>query len=1437
MTRRSTNWRWLGAALTLLFVVGCAQSNGDVVRVQPNVVRKSDLLDGQWFFRNTVTWTPFNTQFTYPGQTGNMEKLVWEIQEGNLVGYRSYAYTVGADSIVDSSSKVSGTTAKYCDAAGKCTGGQKYYGAPVVAFPIQSHFDIQRGYSNSTGEQTNVISENSSDRPWNQREYIRVNWSANILNVGSGLNWGTVQNPAGGSTSSNWIQPNEPGTDPYDWPTFEYADTNNDGKEELTYFDITGRYMAMPDSVYYEGYGTIPLCWFATGIYDCSASEIHMRTSIAKVDTTWSRDYEPLQFPNDLMSYFGYFRTDRLNYDRKFGYNDSAVIRLANRHRVWKEYYQKENGEVTDKPIAMAARTPNPVKYYFTPANRMGGEARYAEFWEPGRTIEKEFDRAFRRAIGAAQQKDPADVRQMFYLCNNPVKSGDPLECGDPGYSPKIGDLRHSFVNTVAEPVANGLLGYGPSSSDPETGQMISGMSNTYTWGVDLYGRDVTNWILLLTGEKQESEYISGQQVKDFINNNPVYNIAKLQKQGLIQSELQGVPTRNEESKGVWDRPSQRMAQLMGTIAADKSIIASKGDQLKKAADELAKHPELEAAVLDNPDMQADLINLLPPFAQVAARRDPSFLREASRSVLTNIKLSQNWEKQRLDYLSKNSITTFDFYDRTLVGVASEMLTFRNSRVNELVNGGDPRCANTSGCTTEEARGIADDEIARKVRQQVWLSTALHETGHTLNLRHNFQGSYDSINYFDSYWDIRKDTLTVTQNNQLKLPRTPADMKKAAEGTQAQLISGMHNHEYSSIMDYSGKIFTDWSGIGRYDEAAIIFAYSGDTQPGYVEVFNNARKTSKVVPGSDGANLTISGAGADLPMVNVTHTNPNVRNYTERFHYSTVPLHFGEGNDVNAIISDGIIKLRDRRLEKWSAVVADEERVRTALLNDPTLIDDPDRAAGVLGSPLLRVPYMFCTDESADGPVLSCNRFDRGPDYFEIVRTKLEDYWYYYYDTHFRRDSVFFSGNGAFNRTFSTYYFVANSYKHWVWEFYKKSTRNQEQVSRYKIDPLLQDYWTMAVLDGVNQHLNVMSVPPDGLFMFRNLRGGPRWDLISQGDDFDYLNPTGRQRLEELYTSRYAAQDFVVIPRGLGRRMYSRYDYKSGFGFFNRMLEAGHYNDQVGAMYAAVLPEIDVQGVDVTADNDRYAIPYYLVFRDEFTKTFSSLWANDEEKIRPTAYKTVNAANQVEDNANIEWRTYVRGSSFFSGFNYPRERTNCNTGAGEKPYENDCWVPTQRPAPANIQLTYTSRIYGLYLGMALFRVNFDLDYAKANQIFKLGSGEAFTVAAGYHKVEVPDVVTGHRYVAIEKDGAAPNSTGAVRMIGIANEYLTMVRDPATCPLPDYVFFQGYTCLPADQANNPAIIEDRRKYWTEVFQDAIRDLDMQRGMYSVFGKAF
>ena len=53
-------------------------------------------------------------------------------------------------------------------------------GNPVFAYKITSHFDRQRDYNPATGEQTNVLLENTTDRPWYQREYMRVDWRSNV---------------------------------------------------------------------------------------------------------------------------------------------------------------------------------------------------------------------------------------------------------------------------------------------------------------------------------------------------------------------------------------------------------------------------------------------------------------------------------------------------------------------------------------------------------------------------------------------------------------------------------------------------------------------------------------------------------------------------------------------------------------------------------------------------------------------------------------------------------------------------------------------------------------------------------------------------------------------------------------------------------------------------------------------------------------------------------------------------------------------------------------------------------------------------------------------------------------------------------------------------------------------------------------------------------
>lgn len=1421
MNRQPT--RWLSLTLAGFVVASCAQNRGDINRVQPNVLKKADLLDGQWYFRNTVTKTPATTGFTFTGETGSLEKLVWEIQENHLVGYRSYPYIVGIDSNIEKTSIPSGTTTRICDEDGKCVGGQRYYGAPLVAYPILRHFDIQREYSTATGEQGNVIMENGTDRPWYQREYLRVNWSANLLNQGDSMSWNTLQNPAGGTDFNAWIQKNEPGTDSYDWPTFEY-----DSNGKLTYFDFTGRYMARPTSYFFEGYGAYPACFLREGVrYDCTAQEIQMRTSLARVDPKVTNDYEPLVYGHDMMSKFGYFRTERLNYDRKYGNTESARILLANRYRIFKGAFEKDASGNPDasRPLPMEQRELKPIVYYTSPKDRMGDDATFQTYLEAARVLEANWDRAFRRAAAAAVGKSPSDVPQMFYVCENPVPAGAPAACGKEGFEARFGDLRYSFLYTITDPVPNGLLGYGPSSADPETGEIISANANTYSAAVETLAQRTLDTINLLMGETTIENVIKGEDVLEFMKNNPSYPARARTKQGQLESELQGIAQTGQPTKGAFERPTQALTGTLQRMSAQGGLPKFQGDRMKAAVDILEQHPELEATILDNPEVQADLVGLLPEPMREQASEDPDFARQASRQVLTRFTDSRAYQQSRIEWASRRNMYLVEFMDRPLLSLALREHQLRQVRINELT---------AEGRTPEEARRLADDDVRKRLRQAIWRATSEHEFGHTVGLRHNFQGSFDAINYFDSYWDLRKNTLTVKQGTSQVVPRTPTDLLNVALGTEEQLYGGMREFEYSSIMDYGGKVNADISGIGKYDEAAILFAYSGGREPGYVEVFEKLREGSLNFPGSDGQTLSLKGAAADLPITNAEHIHPGIANFTERYHYSTVPLRFGEGNNVSTVVNDGLNKLRTRKLMKWSDVKREHERVAGLLKNNA------NPSAAELRNVPLEVPYMFCTDDHV-GSVLSCNRFDRGPDYLEMAQTKVEDYWNSYYFTHFKRDRYNFTSSGALNSAYGTFYDLGSIYKHWTNALVGQTQASQQALKKYAYDAQMQDTWTMAVIDGINANLSVLTVPPAGFFRYRELPPAGEWDIVSEGVDFDDLSPEGIRILQNYYSNpqvfQYPAKKFAVLKRGQARKMYSRYDFKSGFGFFDRMLEAGHYNDQMGAMFAAIEPRAQFLGTDVDADFNRYNIPYYLVFRDEMTNAFSSLWSGARENVRPMMYLARNDAGQVTASPSVFFKTFVPGQKYIQNFNYPKKEDGvCAAGQTQ-----GCLLTTQFPAPVDFQLTWTSRIYSLWLGMASFNVNYDLDFAKANQVFKLGGAENFQQAAGYTAYEVPDVVAGARYVALQPTGATQD-TAAVRLVKTANAYRQVVENPAMCPMPTLTGGDGSVisvgdCMPEADRTNAALVEERRREYREYLQDQIRDLDLMRGFYAAFGRAF
>ena len=80
------------------------------------------------------------------------------------------------------------------------------------------------------------------------------------------------------------------------------------------------------------------------------------------------------------------------------------------------------------------------------------------------------------------------------------------------------------------------------------------------------------------------------------------------------------------------------------------------------------------------------------------------------------------------------------------------------------------------------------------------------------------------------------------------LPITPQNMLDAAQLEPEADRRPMYEYQYSSIMDYGARVNSEYKGIGKYDDAAILFAYAGGDEPGYVEVFNDYRQRLRTNP-------------------------------------------------------------------------------------------------------------------------------------------------------------------------------------------------------------------------------------------------------------------------------------------------------------------------------------------------------------------------------------------------------------------------------------------------------------------------------------------------------------------------------------------------------------------------------------------------------------
>ncbi|MFB6373161.1 MAG: hypothetical protein ABEN55_08605, partial [Bradymonadaceae bacterium] len=1075
---------------------GCAQDVGDIDRTQPDKIKKSMFEDsGEWYFQQTVVDT------TVEGQSGvrptrrgfrrvqrpiftaqvsrKLKRVKWEIHQDVLYARSTVEPAKGLTEQVD--------------------GKQHKELGIVAAFPIKSHFDVQRRYNSSTGEPSNVIVENRSDRPWYKREYMRVDWSTNLVTSATAVEAGLgLMSPKATAKIRRATPQKEERVEP------------NRTRVTKNYVDAVTEYVFNPDIFACQsrlGYDSLWRCEGGTAsvrnffwrvdarkkqraghtgklykpmnyldaepIKKDDGTPYRVGTALAKGSTIEAKCTKAIKknareklarqaedtcrdLRFDMFSRFGYFRTNFVKWSDARETYESGRRQFAQRWNIWKTMYDKEGNLI--KP---ENRQPKPIVYHLN--------AGYPKKMIPtAKRIERKWDKTFKEAVKLAKGYDtiakveedipsPEGVTpRMFKIKKNGCHPGPIVEWAkghknrrdadrdapadildkyiggvDKGKPTKrlwnmsvtnrkrlcaelewataerkdkdtrftwqrIGDMRYSFFTWITD-FNIGWLGYGPSSADPRTGEIISAAANFAGRLLLPQANYAADLVQYMNGELSRKEIITGNHVRrEFANKNGDSNS---QQQGLKPPSVDGSIPKVEERE--FDPEVDKFSQpttasdTEGKRAADFGVsperIRREADRAMKASAEADQYetgalkwfekPKVKERLMSNPMMKST-VDAMAFEAKGKKGVGDSSIRHQSYVDISAPMLMEKRAEKRQQLLRKNNIFSTQATTRMVEGLA-------------LYTG-----------IADHFKGKPREKIVEFFRDQIFYGTQLHEVGHTMGLRHNFSASLDALNYHDAFWQIEKRKQLGCQNgdsakecNDDKLTAAEA---RSGGGALEKLIKksdkkfGYINQaefRLASVMDYTADAAGRFAGLGKYDQAAINFAYAK-----HVRTWKDGLTDTKKAQG-DETDLTDKKGDKKEKAINF---DPNHRFNLQRAHYSKIPAVFQDKDAIDPNLAcesggqtdpdclrKGFKKFMNGR--EW-VPIEDAKQDELARLEKNTEAIASNGNGGNVDFDINReVDFNFCSDDR-EGRTLGCETFDWGSNQREVLSYAFEKY-------------------------------------------------------------------------------------------------------------------------------------------------------------------------------------------------------------------------------------------------------------------------------------------------------------------------------------------------------------------------------------------------------------------------------------------------------------
>lgn len=1038
------------ALALLLLGSACAEERDAINRVQPHALDKtffvgpklSDPSDNpEFYYRPTVVDVDYGA-----GQDGmftasyaqSMARVGWEITEDLLVARLTY------ERILDSSGK----------GAPDDDSGQI-----VAAFRIESHFDIRRAYNPQTGEELNIVEENSQDRPWYERGFMRVDFSENLVTTAYELDT-LAQLKA---YSDNAIE--------YESATYSVEDPNDEDAAVFDpasgYFDVTNKVFAKPQLID-TPWGTYPACFLTPDLFggtgpisNCNPVELKVRLSFKKLTDT---DYEPIDWDGQRQQMFGAFTTGtlgptRFGYDRRYGVVDSKWHRFVNRHNIWQQSHQRdENGLVKcerDDTCPLAAegarcdvhvgactipyrqRAIRPIVYYYGPDSD-------PTLFQAALEVADDWDSALRHAVqtgryaecvrehGGVTSQEAIDtckaeypptlegameqVERILYMCHNPVIEEDPDACGEVGRLARVGDLRYHIANIVQSPQMPSPWGIMADATDPVTGEVVASSVNVWNHVTDLQVQKVIDLARWYLGELTSEDVTTGRYVKDvnvalapgqrpalrgpsLLSNEEIDRRIAAMDRSLVDTSVEAQPPP-VGARQVVDWASAFTRELYGdsVLGRGNTPIQSRllGVRGSAVETELLTGPFLTMAGLDRS------VSLDETALRVASPLRAAFWQ--NRAVL---------ERERQLRLAQSGRCVLE------AGQPSNVAELGAALVRKFPVGEASPGSTTVTLTAEELEA-RNQKWAEYLRKRITRGVLAHEMGHSMGLRHVFTSSFDALNYRPQYWQLRtRDKQETTYCEQ------PTDDGESCIGprwkdpiTDRERDGMLMMWQQTSVMDYPGDMSQELLDIGPYDRAAIRFIYTDITdiwdEPG------NTRRAAVLADRLDNFGGIIG------PIYGWLGSRPEGARHYSQFDrefdlirdcqpVSTDPPEDWdeETNGVYDPVLDGFIVNGTRCSGPPTDYVAYRDLV--AVEDNGELIRKYDAKGRV------RRPYLFASDEYADIGNIAVYRSDNGADAYEVASFFINEYEDMHVFENHRRGRTTFSLSNAFIRSYSRY--------------------------------------------------------------------------------------------------------------------------------------------------------------------------------------------------------------------------------------------------------------------------------------------------------------------------------------------------------------------------------------------------------------------------------